>query len=57
MKIRDFIEELSRFDQDIELVIDVDGDFITPSMSREVVHFKHDYSGTSFRDLAIVLSK
>ena len=57
MKIKDFIEELSRFDQDIELVIDVDGDFITPSMSREVVHFKHDYSGTSFKDLAIVLSK
>lgn len=57
MKIRDVIEELSQFDQDIELVIDVDGEYVTPSMNEIVVHFKHDYSGTSFKDAAVVLAK
>ena len=57
MRIRDFIEELNQYDQDIELVIDVDGTFVTPSVNREVVHFKHDFSGIAFKDEAIVLAK
>ena len=55
MRIRDFIEELNQYDQDIELVIDVNGKFITPSVKKEVVHFKHDYSGSTYKDNAIVL--
>ncbi len=57
MRISDFIETLKQYDQDTELVIDVDGTYITPAVDRKIVHFKHEYSGTSFTDNAIVLSK
>ncbi len=57
MRIRDFIETLNQFDPDIELVIDVNGKFITPSVKREVVHYKHEYTGTSYKDEAVVLAK
>lgn len=57
MRIRDFIETLNQFDPDIELVIDVDGKYITPAIKNEVVHFKHEYTGTAYRDDAIVLSE
>jgi len=56
MRIRDFIEHLSQYVQDIELVINVDDNFVTPSVNREIVYFKHDVSGISFNDNAIVLS-
>ena len=57
MRLKDFIETLSQYDPDTELVIDLDGKFVTPSISREVVHYKHDYSGASYKDTAVVLSK
>lgn len=57
MRIRDFIETLNQFDPDIELVIDVNGKFITPSVKREVVHYKHEYTGTTYKDEALVLAK
>ncbi len=57
MRIVDFIETLKQFDPDTELVIDLDGNFITPAIAKKIVHFKHDFSGTSFKDNAIVLSK
>ncbi|WP_155951050.1 hypothetical protein [Pseudobutyrivibrio sp. MD2005] len=57
MRIKDFIETLSQYDENIELVINVDGKFITPSVNREVVHFKHEYTGTSYKDSAVVLAK
>lgn len=57
MRIKDFIETLQEYDQNIELVINVDGEFITPSINRKVVHFKHDYSGIAYKDDAIVLTK
>ena len=57
MRIKDFIAELSQYDENIEIVLDVDGNCSTPSsVKKDVVHFKHDYSGTSYKDDAIVLS-
>lgn len=57
MRIKDVIAELSQYDENIELVINVDGKYATPSsMKKDIVHFKHDYSGTEFTDEAIVLS-
>lgn len=57
MRIKDFIETLSQYDQDIELVINADGKFITPKLNKAVVCFKHDYSGMYFKDNAIILSE
>lgn len=57
MRLADFIETLKQYDPDTELVIDLDGKFITPSVNKKIVHYKHEYSGTSFIDNAIVLSK
>lgn len=57
MRIVDLIEKLKQYDPDTELVIDLDGKFITPSIHERIVHFKHEYSGSSFKDDAIVLSK
>lgn len=56
MKIKDFMKTLSSFDPEIELVIDVNGEFVTPSVQDKVVYFKHDYSGTTFKDEAVVLA-
>lgn len=56
MKIKDVIKELNQFDQDIELVINVDGKFITPSINRDIVYYKHDFNGCSYTDEAIVMA-
>lgn len=57
MRIKDIIAELGQYDENIELVIDVDGKCATPAfMKKDIVLFKHDYSGTLFTDEAIVLS-
>jgi hypothetical protein len=57
MRIKDIIAELSQYDENIELVVNVDGKCATPSsMKKDIVHFKHDYSGTVYTDEAVVLS-
>ena len=40
-----------------EIVIDIDGDFVSPKMTEKVVHFKHNYSGMSYKDNAVILTK
>ena len=57
MRIKDFIETLSQYDSNIELVINVDGKYTTPKLNKAVVRFKHDYSGMYFQDNAIILSE
>ena len=57
MRIKDFIEKLEQFDPETEVVINVDGDFISPKMKKDIVMFKHNYSGVSFKDDCVVLSK
>jgi hypothetical protein len=57
MRIKDFIETLNQFDPDTELVIDVEGSFCSPKIQRDIVMYKHHYTGTTFTDEAIVLSK
>ena len=37
MRLKDFIETLSQYDPDTELVIDLDGKFVTPSISRDMI--------------------
>ncbi len=57
MKIKDFIAELSKYNENIELVIDINGNYLVPSLKKDIVNFKHEVSGTSYIDEAIVLSK
>ncbi len=57
MRVKEFIETLEKFDENAELVIKVDGSYITPQMKEDIVHYQHDYNGVSYRDIAIVLSK
>lgn len=57
MRIKEFIETLNQYDPDIEIVIDVDGNYVTPILKKSVVNFKHDYSGMCFKDDAIILSE
>ena len=56
MRIKDLIEELSQYDQNIELVVNVDGEYVSPKMKRDCVMFKHHYNGVAYRDNAVVLS-
>ncbi|MCR4830680.1 MAG: hypothetical protein K5883_04425 [Pseudobutyrivibrio sp.] len=48
---------LNQFDPNTELVIDVDGSFVSPIVKRDIVYYKHKYSGIAFTDEAIVLSE
>lgn len=57
MRIKDVIAELSQYDENIEIVINVDGKCQTPSMKKDIVHFRHDFTGTAYNDEAIVLSE
>ena len=57
MRIKDFIEKLEQFDPETEIVINCDDEFISPKMKKDIVMFKHNYSGVSFKDDCIVLSK
>ncbi len=56
MRIKDFIETLSQYDPNIELVIDVEGKYITPKVKRDIVTFKHEYNGVLYKDEAVVLT-
>ncbi len=56
MRIKDVIEKLSKYDPDIEVVVGVDGDFFSPNFKRDIVSYKHNYNGVSYKDEAIVLS-
>lgn len=56
MRIKDVIEKLSKYDPDTEVVVGVDGDFFSPNLKRDIVLYKHNYSGISYKDEAIVLS-
>ena len=56
MRIKDLIEELSQFDQETELVVNVGGEYVSPKMKRDCVMFKHNYNGVAYRDNAVVLS-
>lgn len=57
MRIKDFMDVLNQFDPNTELVIDVDGSFVSPIVQRDIVYYKHKYSGIAYTDEAIVLSK
>ena len=56
MRIKDVIEKLSQYDQDLELVIGVEGDFYSPKLKRDIVPFKHAYNGVAYKDEAVVLT-
>ena len=56
MRIKDVIEKLSKYDQNLELVVDVDGEFFSPNFKRDIVPFKHAFNGVAYKDEAIVLS-
>ncbi len=57
MTIKDFINVLSQYDPDTELVIKTEDAFVSPNIKREVVSFKHKYNGVYYKDNAIVLSE
>ncbi len=56
MRISDVIEALSQYDPNTEIVIDVDGAFVSPKIKKQVVAFKHNYNGVFYKDDAVVLS-
>jgi 5,10-methylenetetrahydrofolate reductase len=56
MRIRDFINVLSEYDQDVELVINTKDGYFSPQITKEVVTYKHNYNGVTYKDDAIVLS-
>ncbi|SDH33055.1 hypothetical protein SAMN05421493_101326 [Pseudobutyrivibrio sp. 49] len=56
MRIRDVIENLSQYDQDLEVVVGVDGDFFSPNFKRDIVLFKHAFNGVAYKDEAVILS-
>ena len=56
MQIKDVIEKLSQYDENLEVVVGVDGDFFSPNFKRDIVSFKHKFNGVSYKDEAIVLS-
>ena len=56
MKIKDVIENLSKYDQNLELVIDVEGEFFSPKLKRDIVPFKHHYNGVMYKDEAVILT-
>lgn len=55
MKIKDFIEKLNEYDENIEIVIKTSKGYSTPKVKKDIVKYKHDYSGIEFIDDAIVL--
>ncbi len=57
MRVVDLIELLKEQDPNIELVIDVNGKYVTPAIKKSIVHYKHEYSGTTYTDEALVLSE
>ena len=55
MRIKDFIEKLNEYDENIEIVIKTSKGYSSPKVKKDIVKYKHDYSGTEFIDDAIVL--
>lgn len=41
MKIKDLVRTLDQFDPEMELVIDVDGEYVSPEVKRDIVAFRH----------------
>lgn len=55
MRIKDFIEKLNEYDENIEIVIKTSKGYSSPKVKKDIVKYKHEYSGTEFIDGAIVL--
>ena len=56
MKIKDLINTLNQFDPETELVIDINGEYISPKVKHDIVPFRHHYNGVFYKDDAVVLS-
>ncbi|MBR5637309.1 MAG: hypothetical protein IKW81_10310 [Pseudobutyrivibrio sp.] len=56
MRIKDVIETLNQYDPNTELVINVEGEYISPEVKRDFVTFKHRYNGVLYKDEAVVLT-
>ena len=55
MRIKDFIETLKDLDENIEIVIATPDGYASPKVKKDIVNFKHDYSGVTYMDDAITL--
>ncbi len=55
MRIKDFIEMLNEYDENIEIVIKTSKGYSSPKVKKDIVKYNHEYSGTEFIDDAIVL--
>ncbi len=55
MKIKDLVRTLDQFDPEMELVIDVDGEYVSPEVKRDIVAFRHKFNGVYYKDNAVVL--
>ena len=55
MRIKEFVKLLEEYDEDIEIVIKTPDGYASPKVKKDIVKYKHDYSGTEFIDDAIIL--
>lgn len=55
MRIKEFVKLLEEYDEDIEIVIKTPDGYASPKVKKDIVKYKHEYSGTEFIDDAIIL--
>ncbi len=55
MRIHELIEELEKYDDNIEVVIESNKEYVAPVLKKEVVKYRHSYNGVEYIDDAIIL--
>jgi len=55
VRIKDFIETLKDLDENLEIVIATSDGYVSPKIKKDIVNFKHAYSGVTYTDDAITL--